>query len=752
VAIKRVTVYWVHETERNAVVPLLTNVASQTESFAVGDMDEADIPKAEAAGAIVQEQRAAPNRAAPPKPRLRSNAFGFAVAAVAPSLDDAGVPAEVDYYALDLSVPLVDQVRAALEGAGATLMEVLPDGGYKIRARSEAVPAIRAVAGVVNVTWIPPSHSAPHITTLAAAPAAADQQPAKMLTFDARLHDPNDLAAVVQWLGEQHVAIAGSSGRKVRFYAIPDAPVLDDLARRPEVDVVAQYVTPKTFAEFARKVLGADAVAAPAAAPAIALDGEGEIIGIADTGIDATHPDFAGRIQATFARGRAGDASDPDGHGTHVAGCAAGDGTASGGRIKGVAPKAKLVFQSLLGPGGDLSGFPLDLNDLFLEAYDAGARIHNASWGTAGASVYAINSEEVDEFVFNHPDMLVVIAAGNEGTAAAPVKSAAGFVDWLSIANPASSKNAITVGASRSSRTDGPYGALTWGAAFPAAFPAPPIANELVSGDPDSLAAFSSRGPCDDRRIKPDVVAPGTDIAATRSSTAPLGNYWGQYPATAGAPADPHYAYDGGTSMASPLVAGCAALVRQYYVAQKHQPSAALLKATLVNGTTWLTGADATAPSAGMPNYHQGHGRVDLSQTVPNASRPAMALFFADDWGAGKGLASTGDRARFQVTVPAGCPELRVCLAYTDLPARGLQNNLSVVVQRGGDAKKYLGNAQLPDALTLPDPDNNLESVRIPQPAAGVYYIQVMAGNLLKGPQAFALVITGDGLTGFAPY
>ena len=383
-ATEHVTVYWVHETERNAVMPLLSSVVSQTDSFAVGDIDEADIPKAEAAGAIVQEQRAAPNRAAPPKLRMRSNAFGFAVAAVAPSAGDDGVPAEVDYYTVDLSVPLVDAVRAALENAGATLMEVLPDGGYKIRARSEAIPAIRAVAGVVNVAWIPPSASAPHIATLAAAPAGAEQQPAKMLTFDARLHDPNDLAAIVQWLGQQHVAIAGSSGRKVRFYAVPDAPVLDDLARRPEVDVVAQYILPKTFAEFARKVLGADAVAAPAAAPAIALDGDGEIIAIADTGIDATHPDFAGRILSAIPRGRAGDASDPDGHGTHVAGCAAGDGTASSGRIKGVAPKAKLVVQSLLGPAGDLSGIPLDLNDLFLEAYNAGARIHNASWGTAG--------------------------------------------------------------------------------------------------------------------------------------------------------------------------------------------------------------------------------------------------------------------------------------------------------------------------------------------------------------------------------
>jgi hypothetical protein len=84
---------------------------------------------------------------------------------------------------------------------------------------------------------------------------------------------------------------------------------------------------------------------------------------------------------AKIARGRKNLADDPVGHGTHVAGSVLGDGSASSGQYKGIAPKASLFFQSLLDSNGDLGGLPLDLNDLFLEAYQGGARIHNNSWG-----------------------------------------------------------------------------------------------------------------------------------------------------------------------------------------------------------------------------------------------------------------------------------------------------------------------------------------------------------------------------------
>jgi subtilisin family serine protease len=756
---KHVIAYWMHDAEQQAVLPLLSS-AQVTKSFAIGDIDEADIPKAEAAGLIIEEQQAAPDRkrSAPQRPGVRSfgaEAFRPGLGMTPPQTGPStpAVPAEVDYYVLDLSGPLLNEQRTTLENAGVTFIEVMADGGYKVRLNAKDVAAVKALPGVVDVNWIEPV-SAPVVTRTLGAVRGMTQT-ARMVTFDIRLHDPKDTAKIVQWLKDRQISIVGTSLRKIRFNALAGAPVLAELAALPEVDGPAtEYVEPKLFADAARRILGVDAASAVPASPGLALDGSGETIGFADSGIDTAHPDFAGRIAAAIGRGRPGDPSDPAGHGTHVAGCAAGDGTASGGTVKGVATKAKLFVQSLLDAQGGLAGLPVDLNDLFQEAYDAGVRIHNDSWGNENSnSMYMINAEEVDEFVRAHPDMLIVVAAGNDGQASAPFKSKTGFVDWLSISAPGSCKNAITVGASRSDRTNGPFGGKTWSAWDPGKFPDDPIAAELVSGDPQSLAGFSSRGPTDDRRIKPDVVAPGTEIASTRSKDAPIGNFVGPYVPAPGAPPNDHYAYDSGTSMAAPFVTGCAALVRQYYrQVRNHQPSAALLKATLVNSTVWLTGADAIAPADGTPNYHQGHGRVAMQNAIPNTSRPDLVLEFADDWGPGQGLANTGDNQGYQITVPPGCTELRVCLAYTDSPARGLQNNLNLSVNRGGDARKYTGNASVPDLLTRLDTTNNLEVVRIPNPPPGVYYMQIIASNLLKSPQAFALVVTGNGLSGFASF
>ena len=745
---KRVIAFCMHESERNTAQKIMPQALS-TDSFVLGEADDAAIAEMKNGGLIVQElpEVQAPPTVAAIHGQVRARALREAIGA-ANAVDDV-LPNlnQPQFYLLWLMGPLLESWKEQLAQAGVTLLESLPTGAYKVRLEPGQAEPLRQQSFVAELRLYDAESTGPdlikHANARGAPPLGVSRA---MLTFDVRLHraDATDLQSVLDWLKARNVAIAGNSSRKIRIYLLQGARELSEIPALPEVATFEEYVPPKFNNDAARRLLRIDS-----GNPVITLPftGAGQIVAVADTGLDSNHPDFQGRILSVVALGRPNDSSDPAGHGTHVAGSVLGDGSASNGQIRGAAPGAQLFFQSILDATGGLGGLPVDLNDLFDDAYQSGARIHNNSWGAATASRYTGNSVEVDEFVADHRDMLIVISAGNEGIAAAPrTNSDTGFVDWLSIGSPASCKNALTVGASRSDRSSGGYSKMTYGAAWPGDFPDPPISGQLISGDPECLAAFSSRGPCDDRRIKPDVVGPGTDIASTKSSLAPLRNFWGAYPN------NPRYAFDGGTSMSAPLISGCAALVCEFYEkTRNHAPSAALVKATLINGTRWLNGADSIAPSQGTPNFHQGFGCVNMAASVPNPGNAKLRLEFVDSWqNSATQFTSTGQRFRFQFSLAAPSPVLSICIAYTDLPARALQNNLNLFVQKP-DNTKVVGNAQLPMSLNIPDPDNNVEIVRLPNAAAGVYIIQISATNLLRGPQDFALVVTGENLSGLTP-
>jgi serine protease AprX len=521
---KRVIAYFMHESEEAAARAAMPS-AEQTESYLVGNIEESEIPRLQREGLIIQEV------GEPSRESLRtelelvhgSTRIAKRAATTMASVDATAppptppLPAGPAFYLVRLRGPLVESWRQRLSGMGVEFLESLATDVYKARLTSQHLRDLSTDTEMVaNIRLYGAADTGPDVLQpSAAAPTAG----VSMLTFDIRLHRSEDAPAVLSWLGQKQVAIAGASGRKIRVYLLEDSPLLDEIRDLPEVAATEQYLLPKLHNSNARRLLGLDP---PGAGAGIGLEGAGQIVGIADTGLDDAHPDLANRIVGLVALGRPNDPSDPNGHGTHVAGSIAGDGSASGGRIRGTAPRAQIFFQSIMDAKGDLGGLPIDLNQLFEEAYQNGARVHNNSWGSCTTSMYVLSSSEVDEFVAGHRDMLIVISAGNEGDASHNRNATPGFVDWLSIDSPASCKNALTVGASCNECTNGGYSSFTWGLAWPNRFPAPPVASASISGHPDTLAAFSSRGPCDDRRIKPDVVAPGTDVASAKSSRAPL--------------------------------------------------------------------------------------------------------------------------------------------------------------------------------------------------------------------------------------
>lgn len=746
---KKVIVYYMHEHELAECQRVLKN-ATWSSGHAMGSIEESDAQQLEDDGILVEEveememPRRVPEATAPRGAVAGAPAGPGRRSLAGPPHDAVLHPSKENVFAIQVDGPfLMPAWRDELADLGVRPLERLPNGVLTAYLSLGQVGQVRGLSFVREVRLFAPEDSSSAVfTEVASGGMRAAFAPVETLAFDVLLHRPEDMGDVRRWLEDRGVSIVAGGTRKLRVELPADSPRVREIEALPEVRQVAQYVEPTLANQVARQLLGIDPDSNPHPGSGATLPqtGDGEIVAVADSGLDDAHPDFAGRIAGLVARARPGDGSDIHGHGTHVAGSVCGDGAASNGETRGTAPGARLFFQSIMDHQERLSGLPVELGELFAEAYAAGARIHNNSWSAHTKSFYTFNALEVDEYVAAHPDMLITIAAGNEGSAADPFNTQPGFVDWQSIGSPATAKNALTVGASRNRRDQGGRSGQTYKQFNPQRFPDPPIADQKISGDPDCLAAFSARGPCDPRRIKPDVVAPGTDILSARASTAPGTNFWGLVQG------DDRYAYLGGTSMATPLVSGCAALVREFFRKERqHEPSAALVKATLINSTRRLGGACAVADHDKLPNYHQGFGAVHMPYAIPNPREAWMGLHFVDTWKGGQRFQPNGlDRLRLAFQVRGG-DFLRICLVWTD-PAAGasLQNILGVILEHQGlTPPKRMGNQDRPSPVGRLDRDNNVQIIRLESPPPGNYLLQIFAANLLE-PQDWALVVTGD--------
>lgn len=293
-------------------------------------------------------------------------------------------------------------------------------------------------------------------------------------------------------------------------------------------------------------------IGAPAAWQA-GLTGSGVPVAVIDTGVDATHPDLAGKVVAS-ANFTGEPAGDRDGHGTHVASTVTGSGAVSGGRYRGVAPGARLLDAKVCTDRGcDDDAILAAMEWSVIEQH---ARVVNLSLG-------AFNTAELDplEQAVNtlsaQYGALFVVAAGNAGPFPGTIDS------------PGSADAALTVGAV--DRTD-------------------------------TIADFSARGPrTGDGAVKPDVTAPGVDIVAARADGTQAGEV-----------VDERYVRLSGTSMATPHVAGAAAILVQ----QHPEWTGEQVKAALMSSAHHVEGSGA---------FEQGAGRVDVARaiTAPVTATPS---------------------------------------------------------------------------------------------------------------------------------
>jgi hypothetical protein len=625
-------------------------------------------------------------------------------------------------FLIQFEGPLDSAARTQLAATGVDLLHYVPQDTFLARFHGARLDTVRALPFVV---WIG-EYRAEHKTHRSLRANTVAQNANETLTVAVLLaprSTGSEIAEARRAFSAVHQQSSLRAGTVLRGKL--NRARLDALARSEAVIWIEPSRPMRLFDEVSSKIVAGNAGPNLLLTASVGYDGSGVKVAVADSGLDngdadSMHPDLLGRTPTFFHYGNLTDAADEHGHGTHVAGIVAGNGAVGevddNGALYGlgVAPGASIIAQRIFDAEGGFEA-PPSFEKLTRDATRAGAVIGSNSWGDDTQGAYDISAMEFDELVrdadalaFGDQQYILEFSAGNAGPGS------------QTIGSPAVAKNVIATGASESDRGD------------------------FFSYDdgPEAMADFSSRGPCEDGRIKPDLVAPGTWIASLQSASAPDVNAW--------LPISANYQYEGGTSQAGPHASGAAAVFVQFYrlTHTNATPSPALVKAALIHTAVDMDNNFETDP---VPNMDEGWGRIDLTEFVDLPD----SFTFVDQ----TALLTTGQTFERKVNISSGSEPFKATLVYTDVPSfpgaiGALVNDLDLeviapdgTIYRGNqlNAGESIANASAADNV------NNVEAVRLATPTPGQYTVRVRARNVAEDArfdsgaidQDFALVISG---------
>lgn len=611
--------------------------------------------------------------------------------------------------------PLDQETRERLAAAGVNILNRLDPRSYTVSTSPEGADRLAELPGVVSATLFPPdSKIAPEARRVDAfewEQRAGGRRAYSVLFFEGTPAE-EVLALRESELNAELEAFDPRSFPVVRTaIVVIDPEDLPRLAAEPSVQSIEPAPPPDVpdNANNTQPLSNVDDVQLPP----YNLSGAGINVGVWEAtevatsgfGIRNTHQQLTPRVTVE-------EASNLSNHATHVAGTVAAS-SVNSAAAEGMAPAANLGSYGSAG----------DANEMTLAANSAGGAgdplpivISNHSYGivigwNGAGTIFTPNQNLFGNYtnlsvgfdnVVAATDLMVAKSAGNDRNDAGPVATGPrdctqnGLgVDADCISPRGVAKNIITVGAMNGA---------------------------------GAIAGFSSFGPTDDGRIKPDLMAQGVGVTST------------------GAASDTNTFVNQGTSMSTPAVAGMAALLLEEAGDQGLALSAAAVKAILMQTAQDVTVGQATVG----PDFATGYGIADIQAAV-DLLRLTGGPGVAQDTIAAPGAAGAFTRA---FVVPAGQPELKMTLAWTD-PAGNplapqnqpkLQNDLDLrlIAPDGTVVRPWRLNPAAPATAAVRDGGddtvNNVEQASVLNPAAGIWQAQVTAkATSASFPQGFAL-------------